>query len=515
MFDDAELPAEVRRERGRTMPDVMAPSDCLKLYHLHRNDNANDKVYHGWWLTKDRETGEAMAPRWTVGWGKRASADRKIQEALDTSYGYRKAGNEVTVGFAAMNYDTRQTRWAAIDWDYTKDEPERAATWAKRAFHVCSSLLGMTVLLEKSGRGGWHLFLYGDRWRPVEEWTRWMEQLCLLIGVPQDRIEEDGTCELFPPKGAWRPQLKCGNAIRLPGSYNGKAGKLAEVVFESVTPMLAELATPEKPGHWRRRISDLPNNKEEKLCSGFVLKDSAGKVMPEQAEKVAQLLNIDLSKVEISNGRRRAAMKRLNGQVFPKAGKPLALALAEVYFNKAGGTANCRDWPEHLREVEETWAWMSDSIFLPSLTADERAIYDQLDTDTLRDAFRIIRNFAWADARKNGRHLRGLDQPHRRGAADDAAECQRDPAAADRAESHQTRGAAHRRPPRGALPLAAVRPRRLDGAGRHAGRGNRRGRPILTASTATNNADTSAGDSVAIRHVLEHLIRQSSVAVSR
>lgn len=402
MFDDAELPAEVRRERGRTMPDVMAPSDCLKLYHWHRNDNGNDKVYHGWWLTKDRETGEAMTPRWTVGWGKRASADRKIQEALDTSYGYRTAGNEVTVGFAAMNYDTRQTRWAAIDWDYTKDEPERAATWAKRAFHVCSSLLGMTVLLEKSGRGGWHLFIYEDRWRPVEEWTRWMEQLCLLIGVPQDRIEEDGTCELFPPKGAWRPQLKCGNAIRLPGSYNGKAGKLAEVVFESVTPMLAELATPEKPGHWRRRISDLPNNKEEKLCSGFVLKDSAGKVMPEQAEKVAQLLNIDLSKVEISNGRRRAAMKRLNGQVFPKAGKPLALALAEVYFNKAGGTANCRDWPEHLREVEETWAWMSDSIFLPSLTADERAIYDQLDTDTLRDAFRIIRNFAWADARKNG-----------------------------------------------------------------------------------------------------------------
>ena len=401
-FDDAELPMEVRRERGRTMPDVMAPSDCLKLYHLHRNDNANDKVYHGWWITKDRETGELVTPRWIVGWGKRASADRKIQEALDTSYGYRKAGNEVTVGFAAMNYDTRQTRWAAIDWDYSKQEPERAATWAKRAFHVCASLLGMTVLLEKSGRGGWHLFIYESRWRPVEEWTRWMEQLCLLIGVPQDHIEEDGVCELFPPKGAWRPQLKCGNAIRLPGTYNGKAGKLAEVVFENVTPMLAELATPEKPGHWRRRISDLPNNKEEKLCSGFVLKDSAGKVMPEQAEKVAQLLNIDLSKVEISDGRRRAAMKRLNGQVFPKAGKVLALALAEVYFNKAGGTASCRDWPEHLREVEETWAWMNDSIFLPSLTADERAIYDQLDTDTLRDAFRIIRNFAWADARKNG-----------------------------------------------------------------------------------------------------------------
>jgi hypothetical protein len=80
----------------------------------------------------------------------------------------------------------------------------------------------------------------------------------------------------------------------------------------------------------------------------------------------------------------------------------LALALAEVYFNKAGGTASCRDWPEHLKEVEDTWAWMIESIFLPSLTAAERAIYDQLDTDTLRDAFRIVRNFAWADARKGG-----------------------------------------------------------------------------------------------------------------
>jgi hypothetical protein len=402
VFDDAELPGDVRRERGRIMPDVMAPSDCLKLYNWHRNDNPNEKVYHGWWIAKDRETGEVITPRWTVGWGKRASASRKIQEALDTVYGYRKTGNEVTVGFAAMNYDTRQTRWAAIDWDYSAAEPERAATWAKRAFHVCHALLGMTVLLEKSGRGGWHLFLYETRWRPVEEWTRWLERLCVLIGVPQDRVEEDGTCELFPPKGAWRPQLKCGNAIRLPGTYNGRAGKLAEVVFENISPMLAELATPAKPGSWRQRISDLPNNKEEKLCSGFVLKDSAGKVMPEQAEKVAQLLNIDLSRVEISDGRRRAAMKRLNGQVFPKAGKVLALALAEVYFNKAGGTANCRDWPEHLREVEDTWAWMIDSIFLPSLTAEERAIYDQLDTDTLRDAFRIVRNFAWADARKGG-----------------------------------------------------------------------------------------------------------------
>jgi hypothetical protein len=141
---------------------------------------------------------------------------------------------------------------------------------------------------------------------------------------------------------------------------------------------------------------------EESLCSVDCLKGTE-KITPTQAAKLAVKLNLDLSRAEIGNGRRHGALQALVGETFPKLGRPLAKALAEFFFTKASGTQECREWGEHHAEFNACWDWMLAEKFAPTLTADERRIYEGLTEETWRDAFRIARNFAWADARSDER----------------------------------------------------------------------------------------------------------------
>ena len=110
-------------------------------------------------------------------------------------------------------------------------------------------------------------------------------------------------------------------------------------------------------------------------------------------------MNLDLSGAQIRVGHRHASLQTLIGQTFPKVGRPLATALAEFFFDKSGGTQECREWGQHHAEFTACWDWMLASEFEPTLTPAERVIYEKLTEESWRDAFRIIRNFAWADAK--------------------------------------------------------------------------------------------------------------------
>jgi hypothetical protein len=152
-------------------------------------------------------------------------------------------------------------------------------------------------------------------------------------------------------------------------------------------------------GGWK--ASAIPNNPyylEEQLCSGACLIKEGGKITTEQAAALASKINLDLEPARITEGGRHAALRHLVGETFPKIGRTLAEALAELFFEQAGGTQDCRDYGEHHAEFVRCWQWMTDNAFLPSLTAEERAIYDKLPEESWRDAFRIVRNFAWAAA---------------------------------------------------------------------------------------------------------------------
>jgi hypothetical protein len=249
------------------------------------------------------------------------------------------------------------------------------------------------LILETSGSGGWHLYIITKTMRPVEEWTRMLKQVAAFIGASIKK----GVCEIFPPDG--EGDCACGTALRAPGTFNGKTGNFSLIHFENTKPLLAGLPSMPEAGGWK--ASAIPNNpyyKEEQLCSGACLIKEGGKITAEQAAALAGKLNLDLAGARITEGGRHAALRHLVGETFPKVGRTLAEALAEHHFEQAGGTQDCRDYGEHHAEFMRCWQWMTDNAFLPSLTAEERAIYDKLPKETWRDAFRIVRNFAWAAA---------------------------------------------------------------------------------------------------------------------
>ena len=394
-----ELPTPVLIAQGRRADLVWTRSEYMRLLrHLH-NGNPDSHFYHGFWTNRDYSSRQLIVPKWKASWSKNASMTRKAEESWATTCGRRNEGQEVTIGFPAMNTHTKETCWGGMDFDGDEGEPsaDRAREWAYSALELCRRFNEFFLILETSGSGGWHLFILREKPRPVEEWTRMLKQVAALIGVP--KIEK-GICEIFPPDGAARK--RCGNILRAPGTFNGNTGRLSEIVYENTKPLLARLPAPLEAGSWKRHIHEDPYYIEESLCSVDCLKGNE-KITPTQAAKLADKLNLDLSRAEISNGRRHGALQALIGETFPKVGRPLAKALAEFFFTKAGGTQECREWGEHHAEFNACWDWMLAEKFAPTLTAAEQRIYEGLTEESWRDAFRIIRNFAWADARSDER----------------------------------------------------------------------------------------------------------------
>lgn len=394
MMAEDELPTPVLLAQGRRADLVWTRSEYMRLLrHLH-NGNPETHFYHGWWTNQDFSTRQLITPKWKACWSKGATMTRKADEAWSTICGKREA-EEVTIGFPAANTFTKESCWGGIDWDGEEGEEsaDRAREWAFRAFELCRRYEEFFLILETSGSAGWHLYILRETPRPAEEWTRMLRQIAALIGVP--KIAK-GICEIFPPDNASRK--KFGNILRAPGTFNGFSGKFSEIVYETTKPLLARLPAPIDQGSWKAHVVGDPHYIGERLCSGALIK-AQGKVSPKQAAALAAKLNLDLSDAEIRVGHRYRPLQTLIGQTFPKIGRPLATALAEFYFDKSGGTQQCREWGQHHAEFTACWDWMLASEFEPTLTPAERAIYEKLTEESWRDAFRIIRNFAWADAK--------------------------------------------------------------------------------------------------------------------
>ncbi len=390
---DDELPTPVLLAQGRRADLVWTRSEYMRLLHHFHNGNPDTHFYHGWWASRDFSSRLLITPKWKACWSKGAKMGRKAEEAWATICG-RREEKEVTIGFPAMNTHTKESCWGGIDWDGEAGEAsaDRAREWAFRAFDLCRRYEEFFLILETSGSGGWHLYILCETPRPVEEWTRMLRQIAALIGVP--KIEK-GLCEIFPPDNAERKRF--GNILRAPGTFNGFSGNFSEIVYENTKPLLAKLPSPNDPGSWKSHVPDDPYYIEERLCSG-ALKKHNGKISQGQAVALAAKLNLDLSEVEISIGRRYAPLQKLIGQTFPKVGLPLATALAEYFFSKSGGTIECSEWGQHHAEFTRCWDYMLTDEFIPTLTPAEREIYERLNEESWRDAFRITRNFAWADA---------------------------------------------------------------------------------------------------------------------
>jgi hypothetical protein len=215
-----------------------------------------------------------------------------------------------------------------------------------------------------------------------------VEKVASLLGKPLNEFLSKGVCEIFPAKGNER--RRCGNAIRAIGTYNGTSKSFSEVVCESLSELLQGLSSLQ-PIKGRTHHT---KNKEEPLCLVRGKEGIESKDWEEtQIRDLEQRLRLDLSECHISEGHRHAALQSLIGQSFPKLGRLVVQDLARYFFEKAGGTKECPDLATHLEEFDRCWRSMEED-FRQGLNETEQTIFDEIKDPLLRDAFRIVRNFA-------------------------------------------------------------------------------------------------------------------------
>lgn len=391
---------------GRKIDALWTRSTFMKLLRLMQNGNDGGRFYHGFWSERDA-AGNKVHRHWRPGWSKQAKVAKKMAECWDTICG-RRTGDEVMIGFAAKGQTTNTSNWGAMDFDgkHSPADAARAESYAIHATAAATADPANYFLTETSGSGGWHVYIFRHESLPVEEWTRRLKVIAEGIGAEIKK----GVCEIFPPDGNERNAW--GTAIRAPGTYNGGSGNFSRVVLENVSELLDQLPPVADPSSWKAAANgDLRNNIDKQLFSDASLQGwtVADGFSPAAAVQLALQVPIDLSGCQISPGGRHEALKKLVGNCFPKAGRTLTAALAEHFFRQAGGTPHCRELGSHMIEFDRCWQWMTD-IFRQTLNPLERGIYDDLGEESWRDAFRIIRGFAWTEAIKGNGGGFGISQ---------------------------------------------------------------------------------------------------------
>jgi hypothetical protein len=344
---------------GSRADRIWTRAEFLELCDLMRNDNPPHEFLH---VYCDPD-GVARFVK-----AKRAQADRRARWSWDTITG--KANHKVGIGFYPSN-SRGNSRWAAIDFDAHAGGAARAKAFAIAAFQILLSRPEFYLILTTSGSQGWHLFVFSAEFHPVENWVRLLKQVVDQIGAEI----RSGLCEIFPneTRQGSRP-----HAIRAPGTWNPKTNQLGAIFFESIGSLLQK--------------------KEKKEVSPFLYHSSS--------EATAHHLNDSkprafycgghknwLDQFMITQaGTRHAQLRELVCCIFRQVGRQVARWMADAQHKAARFQPNAT-LSEHLEEFEEFWNWMIERWRF-ELSDCEQEIFFKLQTETERDLFRILKNFA-------------------------------------------------------------------------------------------------------------------------
>ena len=100
-----------------------------------------------------------------------------------------------------------------------------------------------------------------------------------------------------------------------------------------------------------------------------------------------------LNKLGITaTGTRNKKLGSLVGEIFHQVGRDVAHRLVVAQFQTKTAATNA-DEAEHIESFENHWAGLMEK-WLITLSAAEREIFVQLETENERDAFRIVRSYA-------------------------------------------------------------------------------------------------------------------------
>jgi hypothetical protein len=367
MIDDSDgfAPTAVLIGEGSRADRIWTRDQFVRLCDLMRNGNPVDEFLHVYCDSKG-------SPRFVK--AKSANVEKRITWAWDTITG--RARHKVAIGFYPWNLHG-QSRWAAIDFDAHNGSAVRAKDFAIAAFQMLRRRSEFHLILATSGSDGRHLFVLSGEFHPVEDWVRLLKQVADKIGAEI----KTGICEIFPHETRNRSRP---HAIRAPGTWNPKTNQVGAIFFESVGPLLQK--------------------KEEKEVSPFFYHSGS--------EATTYQLNDSKTRafycgghenwvdqfVITQSGTRHAQLRELVCCIFRQVGHQVARWIADAQHKAARFQPNAT-LSEHLEEFEELWNWMIEQWRF-ELSDPEQKIFFELQTETERDLFRILKNFARYAAEK-------------------------------------------------------------------------------------------------------------------
>jgi hypothetical protein len=265
-----------------------------------------------------------------------------------------------------------------MDFDAHDGDAVRAKALAGAALQVLQKHPSLYLILATSGSQGWHLFVFNAQFHPIGDWVRLLKRTADTIGAEI----RSGMCEVFPneTRNGSRP-----HAIRAPGTWNPKTNQLGAIFFASVAPLFQKKGKKEVSSFLyhsthRANASQLNDSESRSLyCGGYQkwLEEFAITQVGTRHDKLRQLVYCIFRQVSHQVARTIADAQHRAARVQPKA-----------------------TVAEHLEEFEALWTWTANQ-WVAELTDPEREVFVRLGTETERDLFRILKNFArWAEKKK-------------------------------------------------------------------------------------------------------------------
>src|SRR5262249_11131652 len=264
-----------------------------------------------------------------------------------------------------------ESRWAAIDFDAHDGGASRAKALAIAAFQILHKCPQFSLILATSGSEGWHLFVFSKQFHPIAEWVLLLKRIVDTIGAEI----KTGICQILPNEtgNGSRP-----HAIRVPGTWNPKTNQLGAIFFTSVCVLLQKKRKKEE-STFLYHSSDGANSgqlNDSELLSFYC----GGKENWLQQFAITQA------------GTRHGQLEALVYRIFRHVSHQVARRIADAQYQAARVQPKAT-LAEHLEEFEELWKWMTDQ-WRVELSDVERETFALLRTETERDLFKILRNFA-------------------------------------------------------------------------------------------------------------------------
>lgn len=300
---------------------------------------------------------------------KRLTAARAISWSWQSISGLPKS----RLAFVPYSTNERQqSRWGGLDFDAHNGESDRARELSLAAFRLLLNAPGLAVILETSGSGGWHVWAISPDFHDTREWIRLLKSVAGKIGVPV----VSGVCEIFPPDSL---PSRFGKGMRAPGCWNPGTDTHSEIVLENCRTSLESVLSGKSktaPLNCNGLESHFPDTKKETSFSFSLYHEG----------ELLQRLGIT------ATGTRNGKLASLVGEMFHQVGRDMAQRLASAQF-RTKTAATKADETGHMDSFEKLWTGLA-SIWTATLSAAEREIFNRLETENERDAFRIVRSYA-------------------------------------------------------------------------------------------------------------------------